>query len=257
MARNSETRGFETIADDVGIAETTPLAELSSRLQLFTHPRELPSLDRFIKGTRYFETDQPAWAERGDLAHVCVVESGWAYKFCFYPDGRRHIPDFFGPGAICNWSRLDSFAEQDDILFKAGTRITLIDRQALAHAIVQEPSLVWPITRHELARTMRITQRVRAFISLSTEEKLLLLMLDIASELAPRRHWGAWYRMPFLQSELGDCLGVTPVHISRTFSRLQRRKLVERNGDHFRLCNPESVVQMLSYRDFFWEKTRR
>lgn len=227
------------------------LPGLVSRLTAFFGRTGIPDLSGLIVSTRRYEQDQPAWAERGDLSHICVLEEGWAYKFCFFPDGRRHIPDFFGPGAICNWSALGNFVDQDDILFKAGSRVSFLDRRALEAMMLESPAIGSAIRRHELARTMRVTQRVRAFITLTAEQKFLLLLLDIASEISPRTARREWHKMPFLNIEIADCLGITPVHVSRISVKLEQQGLVERQGSRFRLNETDTIEHALSYRDFF------
>lgn len=234
------------------------LSGFISRLSHYSARTGLTGLNDLILGTRRYDRDQPAWAERGDLAHICVLEDGWAYKFCFFPDGRRHIPDFFGRGAICNWFGSDPFGEQDDILFKAGATVAFLDRRGLEELLRNNPTLAASIERHELARSMRATQRVRAFISLTAKQKFLLLLLDIASELDP---WGSregWHKLPMLQIELADCLGITPVHVSRLCVKLERQGLIERSRENqFRLCDPRAIEQMLTYRDFFVRASHR
>lgn len=228
-----------------------PLSLLVRRLQNFSGRVVRKALADCIICQKHFETDQPIWADRGDLAHVFVVEQGFAYKFEILPDGQRHIADFYGPGAICNWSRLNAFEEQDDIVFKARTTVTLLDANRLAALFENRPGVASLIKRHELARAMRMTQRIRALISRSASEKLLTVLLDLVDEYASAGIASDWLTLPLTQQELADILGVTSVHVSRTFSRLEEQGVLERQKRSVKLANTSEARLALAYRGFF------
>ncbi|EDL49703.1 Crp/Fnr family transcriptional regulator [Erythrobacter sp. SD-21] len=214
-------------------------------------------LSDIIVGQKTFPNDQPSWSDRGHLSNLFILQQGFAFKFEILPNGQRHIADFFGPGAICNWSRLSAFEEQDDILFKAHSVATILDARKLEALLDDKPGLASIIKRHELARTMRVTQRVRALISLSATESLLVVLLDLYDEFATAGFVDDRIPMPFIQQELADLLGVTPVHISRTFSRLEEDGIVERNNRSIRLTDATKVRESLSYRSFFHSGGRK
>lgn len=231
--------------------ETTPLASLACRLANFSAVEAGDKLRSLVGGQRGYDRDTPAWAERGDLSNIVVIESGWAYKFTIMHDGRRHIADFFGPGAICNWSRLSRFEEQDDILFKSGTSVALLDPVLLDQKLADDAGLASTIKRHELARVMRTTQRIRAFISLPAIERTLLLLLDFADELRTVGKVPDWICTPFAQAELADMLGLTPVHVSRVFKKLVESDIIERDGNSVRFTDRRRIERDLAYSRFF------
>lgn len=228
-----------------------PLSLLVRRLQNFSSRLSRDDLADTILGHKIFGNDEPSWADRGHLANLFVLEQGFAFKFEILPNGQRHIADFFGPGAICNWSRLSAFEEQDDIVFKAHSVATLLDARKLSELLDDRPGIASVFKRHELARTMRATQRIRALIARNTTEKLLVVLLDLYDEFATAGFENDRIPLPFTQQELADLLGVTPVHISRTFSRLEEDGMVERNKRSIRLKNVAALRESLAYRNFF------
>lgn len=235
----------------VGAQGSSVLEPLASRLGRFSNFDAGDLLRPLVTDLRSFERDTPAWAQRGDLASVAVIETGWAYKFSILHDGRRHIADFFGPGAICNWSRLSRFEEQDDILFKSGTSVALLAPQQLEEKLAVDASLSSVIKRHELARAMRTTQRIRAFISLPAIERTLVLLLDLVDELTTVRNVPEWIEIPFAQAEIADMLGLTPVHVSRVLKKLVDTGVIERDGASIRIEDRQAIERDLAYRHFF------
>ena len=228
-----------------------PLAALEHRLRAFSSRDGTEALTETIQTTKQFNRDQPSWSDRGDLSNVFVIEKGFAFKFEILPGGQRHIADFYGPGAICNWSRLNDFEQQDDIVFKARTMVTLLDARKLATLFERNASLASLIKRHELARAMRTTQRVRSLISRNAADKLLVTLLDLMDEFAVAGMENEWIDLPFTQQELADLLGVTPVHVSRVLSKLEEDGIIERDRRLILLRDQARIKHELAYRHFF------
>jgi len=198
----------------------------------------------------FFERDQPLWAEPHPSDRLYVIDEGFAFDFTILTGGKRHIFDFYGPGAICNWSRPERGDVPENIIFKSRTAVLVIERARLDALFARDPALSSAVQRHELARAMRVSQRVRALISLAAKDRLRMLLLDIAEEYGwtgnPRR----WLSMPLTQEETGDLIGSTSVHVSRTFSSLERGKEIERRGNAFRFVDIDDMRQRMSYRRF-------
>ncbi len=234
---------------DPGLASR--LGSFETRLTNLSSHASTKELERLICGTRTFERDHFAVTSRGDLENIFVLEQGWACKLMYLADGRRHISEFFGPGAICNWSRLSDFEEQDDILFKAGASVSLLDAPSLGDLLEKRRELAAIIKQHETERSKRTAQRVRAVISSPATEKLLFLLLDLDNEAVAAGHDPIWMDLPFSQIEIGDILGLTPVHVSRTFTKLEEDGVISRNGRHIRFADVDGLRKSLSYRQFF------
>ena len=167
------------------------------------------------------------------------------------PKGQRHIAEMYGPGSIVNWSRLSSFIEQDDVLFKARSRVSYLDRHALTDLLRANTAFETAVKRHELARAMRASQRTRALISLPATDRLLFLFLDLVNEYHAAGHTHEWLRLPFVQGEIADFVGMTPVHISRTFKSLVEDGIVQRSASRFRFTDIGKTEASLDYRRYF------
>lgn len=234
-----------------------PLALLERRFRNLSPRISCDEVLPLIVARRQFDQDQPSWSDRGDLAHLFVLESGFAFKFEILPNGQRHIADFFGPGAICNWSRLNQFEQQDDIVFKARSTVTLLDAKKLAVLLDDRASLASAFRRHELARTMRTTQRIRSLIARGATEKMIIVLLDLFDEASTIGHTPEFLPLNFTQQEIADLLGVTPVHVSRTFSKLEEDGVVLRDRKSFKLIDPAGLRERLAYKSYFRTETQK
>ena len=143
------------------------------------------------------------------------------------------------------------------MLFKAESSVTLLNVEFLTELFEDQPGLASIFTRHDLARAMRNTQRTRAVITISATEKLLIVLLDIFDEFAVASLEMEQIFLPFSPREVADLLGITTVHVSRTFARLEDDGMIERDNRAIRLVNPEQLRQTLAYRSFFQSRNGR
>ncbi len=195
--------------------------------------------------------DQPIWAERDHSNRIFVLESGFAFAFSLYPDGRRHIGDIFASGALCNWSSVWGGMLVENVIFKARSRVIVLDRERLLDLIADQRPLREAIEKHEHARCHRRQQRCRGLIALPAAERLALTLLDIQDELRAGAEEDEWMGLPLTLRELGDLTGLTDVHVSRTLKKLQQTGFIEKRGKRFRLNGRSKMHELLDYRHFF------
>ena len=187
----------------------------------------------------------------GALAdRVYVLEHGFALDFATLALGKRHIFDFYGPGAVCNWSRPAREDKPENLLLKARSEVSVLDRGRLTELLAEHKNIAIALREHEIRRAMRISQRVRALISLPAKECLRILLLDLEDEFGAAGEVRHWLPMPLTQEEIGDLIGSTSVHVSRTMASLEKDGEIERRGTCFAFCHADALRQRLSYRRF-------
>ncbi|MAF28536.1 MAG: hypothetical protein CL820_05515 [Croceicoccus sp.] len=206
-----------------------------------------PAVDRI----GVMQRDQPIWAEQNHADRIFVVDTGFAFAFSLYPDGRRHIGDIFAAGAICNWSSVWGGMLIENVTFKARSRLVVFRRDRLLEIVAEQPELHGAIERHENARCHRRQQRCRGLIALPAMDRLALTLLDIQDELRAAGGDDEWMSLPLTLRELGDLTGLTDVHISRTLRKLQDSGFIEKRGKRFRLHADPGIKAALDYQHFF------
>ena len=232
-----------------------PFEDLALRLAEFSSRRV-----RVEEFTGYrsivYEADTPIWGFNQDADNLFLVASGFAYQFDILGNGRRHISDFFGPGAICNWTRLEAPTSRTNILFRRGSVATVLPKEHVRTVLGRVPELRMAISRHELARTLRNSQRTKTLVALEAPERVICFLLDLHEERRMPFLEGCWIECPFNQQELGDLLGMSGVHVSRTLSTLVDEGRIARNGRHCQILDPEGEMRGLGYQRFM-TRTKR
>lgn len=242
-----QEREFRSAETDIGSA----IEPLSRRLAPFGADFDISALYPALDRVGVIQRDQPIWAERNHSERIFVIDSGFAFAFSLYPDGRRHIGDIFGQGAICNWSSVWGGMLVENVTFKARSRVLVFDRERLVNLLAEDRALREAIERHENARCHRRQQRCRGLISLPATDRLALTLLDIQDELSIAGEAEDWISLPLTLRELGDLTGLTDVHVSRTLRKLQDVGFIEKRGKRFRLNAMPKMQAGLDYQYYF------
>jgi len=224
---------------------------LARRLEPLAALPDLVSLEECILERWSLDRDQTVLAGRQLADPLYILDEGFAFDFSLLGGSKRHIFDFYGPGAICKWTRPERADTPEHIFFKARSSVAVLDRERVAGVLARDRVLAGALHEHEVRRAMRVSQRVRALISLPARESLRILLLDLDDEYGTTGEQRSWLPMPFTQEEIGDLIGSTSVHVSRTIASLERDGEIERRTSTFRLNNVEDLRERVSYRRFF------
>jgi CRP-like cAMP-binding protein len=179
---------------------------------------------------------QSLWREGDPSEHFYVLKAGWACSYRDLPDGRRQILDLFLPGDI------------------VGTRDYAFEEH-LTGASMLTAGIVCPFPVSRLCEVFErsITLTDIFFIVASREQAMLVeRLIDLGRRSARQKlaHFIAEMyvrvqrrerfeqgrlRLPVSQQVLADVLGLSAVHISRTFSDLQDDGVLYRQREYIHI----------------------
>nr|WP_299243087.1 Crp/Fnr family transcriptional regulator [uncultured Halomonas sp.] len=191
---------------------------------------------------------QVLWEECDKASEFCTISKGWAYSFRNMDDGSRQILELFMPGDIVGMrefafsQRLTGLAMIDDgvichfphhrlmDVFRTSTTLT-----AVLFAIV---------SRHQALLTERLVNLARR----SAQQRLAHFIYEIYERLnqtgAPS---DGHFRLPLSQEQIGDALGLSSVHVSRTFTSFRKQHLVLRERHRMHLPNPQALAELADF----------
>jgi len=152
---------------------------------------------------------------------VVLLRNGFAFRSCYFPDGRRAIARVLAPG---DFGGLDNI-----VLAGPAAEITAASRVGY-HTL--PAATVRALTRdHDIALTMLMLgaeahlqgDRLTATIGrLDAAARIAVLLLDIHDRLFRRGFISRpTYNLPMTQEQVADHLGLTLVHVNRTLRRLR------------------------------------
>ena len=200
---------------------------------------------------RYMSASEVLWQESEDADLFCVVKEGWAYSYRNLKNGSKQILKFYLPDDIigirdfCFTRRLASAAMINKGVicpFSYQQLFELFGRSSLAAGIVATA------TRQQA----QLSERLIYLGKYSAHEQLAHFLYEIYLRLkrikAVRDNS---FFMPLTQELISDALGMSPVHVSRTFSMLRDEGLVIRNRQHVKLPDPEALARLVDFNDSY------
>ena len=153
-------------------------------------------------------------------------ERGWAASAHYTPDGRRVLVELVLPGELVEFQHL------------------LLDA-ALQYATLTETRLCpvsSEISRQEMDHLSRsrLVRRVVGLQTRSARDRLLDFLGDIYQRLNRHRKTEESFPLPLTQSDLGDLVGISSVHVSRCLTRLRAAGCIDARGGSVQLLRSDA-----------------
>ena len=175
---------------------------------------------------RFAGRDVPLLRSGTSEPAAILVRSGFAFKCCMLPDGRRSIlrvlltGDFGGlHGAVLAHATEDIHAANRvgyHLLGAATLRDLLADHCVSLYVLAQLAEARW-----------RADRLAASIGRLDAHARLCVLLLDIHDRLRYRGLINRpTFNLPLTQEQLADHLGLTLVHVNRTLRRLREERIV-------------------------------
>jgi CRP-like cAMP-binding protein len=162
--------------------------------------------------------------ERPD--HVHLIVEGWAARYKLLPDGARQITAFLIPGDFCDL-HVTMLGEMDhSITTLTRAKVAYIARSRM-DAVTERPGLAkafwWSTLVDEAVLRAWIVNVGRrdafeAIGHLMCELYVRMKNIGLADDHC--------FELPLTQEELGDALGLTPVHVNRVLQRMRADGLI-------------------------------
>jgi CRP-like cAMP-binding protein len=178
-------------------------------------PRRMPKHAHFIR-----EGDCPD--------AVCIMISGWAYRYKDLSNGRRQIVGFLLPGDMCDPQAFILRAADHGIAMLSDATVASVPRTTMLEDVARLPRLAQALWWLSLVDTGIL----RAWLTNNGQRPSDRRAAHLFCELAMRAKMiglaqGGSFELPVSQALLGEALSITAVHANRTLRTLRELGLVE------------------------------
>lgn len=158
---------------------------------------------------------------------IFCIEEGWAGRYTVLGAGRRQITALYLPGDYCEPQWLIRPRSTESIIALTPVRAWRKPIDKLNDFDRHSPD-----ARELLGAIPRIIERQSAWITAlgrkSAVERISSLMVEFMDRLkGAGRSQSDRFPMPLTQSEIGDVVGLTPIHVNRVMKDLKNRRIIE------------------------------
>ncbi|WP_018861868.1 MULTISPECIES: Crp/Fnr family transcriptional regulator [unclassified Thioalkalivibrio] len=207
-------------------------------------PEEKALLLDLEKDPKRYAAETCLCAAGEEAERFYTLSSGWACAVRDLADGRRQVLDIFLPGQILGLREMGFNEARSDFVALTDIEACPFPRTRLTEVFEQAPrlaSLFFLILAREqsmlVERIINIGRRPAA-------ERLAHFILEMKVRLQRPSHE---VRLPMNQSVLADALGMSAVHVSRSFSQLRKRDLIRTDGGAIWIHDMEGLVRFSGF----------
>lgn len=204
--------------------------------------------DRLGEATRLTDAERAALArleegpvpvKRGEMIQrdnervdaLYLVQAGRLMSFIDLEDGGRQITNLYFSGEFVGPTAAVGDVAHENVEALAASTVCLIDKSALRQLMQDHPRLIAMLFL--LARDDRtaLTQRLKSIGRQNARKRLAAFLIEMYDRLGMvGLGENDAFNLMLTQEDIGDTLGLTPVHVNRTMRTLEREGLIEREG---------------------------
>ena len=191
---------------------------------------EIDQLDDIVQRGRPLNKGDHLFRETDAFKCVYAVRSGSFKSYRLAKDGTEQITGFFLPGEILGMDGVSNMKHQNAAIAMEHSSVCRIPFEQLETLSAKLPSLqhrFFQIMGNEIAKE----QCMLTLLSCnSAEEKIAALLLSFSSRNARRQMPEDEIILSMTRAEIGNYLGITVETVSRIFTSLAKRSLIEVNS---------------------------
>lgn len=179
-----------------------------------------------------------------------VLKKGWLISESYNADGQRTIVRVHLPGDIIGSSQVPYQVTPYRVIARSDAVLCPFPRKHLVNLFERSPRLSALLLTIAMIESAEQEDRASVFRRNSAVAKLALFAqqtfgrLKIMNPLLHDR-----FHCPLNQTDIGDVVGMTSVHVSRTFSRLEEEGALKRHGALIQLIDEDALSRCSGYID--------
>jgi CRP-like cAMP-binding protein len=189
---------------------------------------------------------------------IYVNHDGWLFRYKILHDGSRQIVDFILPGQIfglqsCLFKRsLYSVATINE------ASLSVIPFAMIDDVFERNPALSKALFWSAVCETAILGERLTDAARRSAYERVSHFLLELLVRLnGVGLTTGMTFCMPLTQELIGDALGLTTVHVNRTFRLLRDDKLIAIDGKSITILDFEALSLLSDFENSYLGESAR
>ncbi|MBR2513322.1 MAG: Crp/Fnr family transcriptional regulator [Halomonas sp.] len=183
------------------------------------------------------------WEAGATADEFCTIRSGWAYSFRQLENGDRQILEVFLPGDIIGLREFAFSQRLDSVRMITDCEVCHFPHRRMLEIFRQSLTLTSVLFAISSRQQALLIERLINLARRTARQKMAHFLHEMYIRLRQtNRDIGGQFRLPLSQEQLADVLGLSPVHVSRTFSALSEEGLVFRDRHHVTIPDLDALA---------------
>ena len=183
-------------------------------------------LDQIVQPARVVPAHTDLVREGERPRDVFLILEGFACRYKLTSDGRRHIMAYMVPGDFCDLHTFVLKEMDHSVATLSQCQVVSIPHGRILE-MMRSPTLSQALWFTTMVDTATLREWLVNLGQREADERVGHLLCELLLRLqAVGLVDGATYELPITQTELGDTMGISSVHINRVLQRLRKAKLI-------------------------------
>ncbi len=209
---------------------------------------DLRMLDTLPISEERFPADTDIIGEGMQPRSVFLLQEGMAVRYRCLADGRRQIMTFLLPGDLCNPHMFLLKTMDHSIGTLTPVRIAALSRERLVGVFATHPRVSAALWWTSLQEQAMLHEHIVSLGRRDAKERIAFLLCELlwrydAMGLAE----DGMYSLPLTQTELGDAVGLTPVHVNRVLRDFRTQGLILMKHRMLKVLDVEGLQEVASF----------
>ena len=169
-------------------------------------------------------------AREGEPPQTCAfLLGGFAFRHKVTGSGGRAIVSIHVPGEAIDLQNLYLSCADHNVQTLTQADLAVVPLSSMRELVAHRPDLAKAVLTDMLVEASVLREWVTNNSRRDARTRLAHLLCEFAYRLDAQGFGCDTYELPMTQEQLGDALGLTPVHINRSIKSLERDGLINRN----------------------------
>ncbi|MDQ1154185.1 Crp/Fnr family transcriptional regulator [Brevundimonas sp. SORGH_AS_0993] len=185
-----------------------------------------------------------------------LLLGGWVAASLSLPTGKQQIVKVHLPGDLLGAPSLSLKSSAETLTTLTPVAAQPLSRSRLIAAFARHPRLAITLFLSAQKERVSLMDRLALVGQADAHVRIAALLVDLFDRLSAigQARDGA-FAMPLTQRDLGDLVGITPVHVNRTLRAMDKANLIRRSDQTITLLDIDRLRGLtgLPRRDFVFE----
>ena len=205
-------------------------------------------LDSVIGSPRAVASDQDLLREGDDTGPVHLIVEGFACRYKLLKDGSRQIVAFLIPGDFCDLHVFILRAMDHNIATISPAQVVEIPRRRILE-MTERPALARALWWATLVDEAILREWLLNNGQREAEERIAHLIFELYLRLKTvGLATGNCIPFPITQSEIGDALGLSAIHVNRSLQILRARNLITLHHRELVITQLEGLTALAGFK---------
>lgn len=236
------------LATPAGTRRSALAARLSHYLPLTTSERD--AISHAERQERRVLAGHTLVEAGGPIDALFVVQQGWLHSSLRLPSGGRQILRFHYPGDLIGTSSIAWSRAAATLTAVSDCIVSDVPKANLGRLFGSEGRLGGLLYAIAAAENVALSDRLTSIGRMDALQRLATLLLDILARLRVTAGGVVdTIELPLTQTDIGDALGLTKVHVNRTFREMEQRGMISRNGRRVTILDEAGLIEFTGFVD--------